>query len=198
MSITQITDHAIQAKNRLIQQYKGRERIELLIDCLFGEQIQEVEDALVGMDRRLNIDLMSGVQLDGIGEIVGQPRAGMSDATYKLFLKGRIGKNTSEGTLEEVIQVWKLITSANEVQALENYPAEIQLFNDAAIDAGILDAAYNLINEVAMGGVLVHSVGYYLTGGFGFSGTSSAYLGFGSVYDADLGGKLASIQKAVS
>ena len=198
MTITHITDHATQAKARLLQQYKGREDIETLMDALFGDQVQETEDALVGMDRRLNIDLNSGVQLDGIGEIVGQPRSGMLDAVYKLFLKGRIGKNTSEGTLEDVISVWKLITSANEVQALENYPAEIQLFNDAPIDTDILDAAYNLINEVAMGGVLVHSVGYYLTGGFGFSGTSSDYLGFGSVYDADLGGKLASIQKAVS
>ena len=39
-----------------------------------------------------------------------------------IYLKARTGKNTSHGTIEEMLSVYKLLTRAGSVQVLEVFP----------------------------------------------------------------------------
>ena len=59
---------------RLINQYADSPNLKALIDALVDMPAGDVRAALESLYRRLNIDLMSGVQLDRIGYIVGQKR----------------------------------------------------------------------------------------------------------------------------
>ncbi|MCK4960818.1 MAG: DUF2612 domain-containing protein, partial [Planctomycetes bacterium] len=55
----------------------------------FIEQVQDIEDSAQPFFDLLEIATQTGAQLDGIGEIVGQPREFFDDVTYRqlLFLR---------------------------------------------------------------------------------------------------------------
>ena len=91
-----------------------------------GQQIQDLENILFDLSTRLNIDNSVGVQLNNIGKIVGQLRNGQDDATYRLFLKAKAGRNVSEGDIERVLSIWKIITGGTDIQVIESFPAGIE------------------------------------------------------------------------
>lgn len=179
---TKITTHNQDAKNRLLEQYKGKAGIEGLIESYSGNQIQDLEDALFPFYDRLNIEISEGVQLNGIGDIVDQDRLGLSDIIYRLFIRARIGANVSEGDIERLIEVWKLITQANVVKLEEIYPAEVNLATDVALPDELIDFAYALIQEVSAGGVGVGITTFLPEDAFAFDGANPAITkGFGDV-----------------
>lgn len=61
-------------EKRLINQYASSPDLKALIDALVDIPAADIRAALESLYRRLNIDLMSGIQLDRIGYIVGQER----------------------------------------------------------------------------------------------------------------------------
>lgn len=180
VTITHITTHREDAKNRLLQQYKNKPNFEGLINALFGIQIQESENALHGLFGRLNIDTSVKVQLDKIGVIVGQPRYSLDDNIYRLYIKGKIGVNTSEGEIEKFISVWQLITQASIVQVLEAYPAEVDLYTDTPLDSSLVSLAFDMIKKVAAGGVAVGFTAVFFPIAFGFEDGGTGIEGFGS------------------
>lgn len=68
--------------NRLINQYQASPAVKNLLMALIDEPNSELKFALESLYGRLNIDGSSGIQLDRIGEIVGQPRP---DSASELF-----------------------------------------------------------------------------------------------------------------
>jgi hypothetical protein len=164
MRATQITTHQEDALNRLIYQYKGKVNLKNLIKDLSTTQIQEIENAAIELYSRLNIDDSEGVQLNKIGEIVGQPRNGLSDTTYRIFLKAKIAVNVSEGDIEQVISVWKLMTGSSIVSLLEAYPAEVDLYYDVPLDDSVKDLAFALIQDVVGAGISVGFIAVFLIG----------------------------------
>lgn len=192
----QITTHTEDALARLLQQYKGKERMAGLIEALFGRQTQEIEDAANQLYGRLDIDNCEGAQLDWIGSIVGQERSGYSDSVYKYLLKAKTGKNTSNGCIEDMIGVYKTLTRANRVQVLEVYPCEMDLYTDVPIDMEIATLVRHLMQGSAAGGVRVYvwSIIYSPTKAFGFDPDDSKITGFGDANDLALGGELAYCQ----
>jgi hypothetical protein len=74
---------------------------------LIARQAQDLEDALQSLFNVYDIDNVGGVQLDVIGTIIGQPRLGVDDATYRLYLKTRIMANRSTGTPEDLYKVMR-------------------------------------------------------------------------------------------
>ena len=194
--IAKITDHIDAAKRRLLQQYKDSPRVASLIEILFGRQVQEIEDAAHQFYGRLDIDNAQGAQLDRIGTIVGLTRIGWEDNLFRILLKAKIGKNVSHGRLEDVISVWRLLAQANEVQVVETYPAQIDLYSDTPIDASIAAFVRDLMQDVVAAGVRVDflAIIYSSSNAFGFDGTDPNVNGFGDEGDPGVGGEFAYIQ----
>ena len=72
-----------------------------------------------------------GVQLDGLGEILGLPRmSGQSDESYREDLEFQVFVNFVSGTPEQVIKIIKFLTEANKVWYTEFYPAAYMLTTD--------------------------------------------------------------------
>jgi len=180
MNVTKITDHAQAAKDRLLFQYKGKVNIEALLDSLGGQQIQDLEDILFDINSRLDIENSEGVQLDNIGIIVGQPRSGQDDITYRLFLRAKAGRNVSEGDIERVLSVWKIITGGTVVQLFENYPAEVELSSDVSVPDALASDAFALMQDVVSAGVRVVSSIISPENAFGFEG-SVGTLGYDTI-----------------
>ena len=147
-------EHVLQARARLIIQYETKPRVDALL-CVYVDQIQLLEDALWQLQTLRTIDLGEGVQLDGIGEIVGQERQGLSDADYRPLLRARVRANRSSGTVPDLIAV--------ACAALDNpppgsfkveplFPAsfEIRITDPTPFDPEILN---DLIQDATMAGV---------------------------------------------
>ncbi len=193
--IDKVLTHTEDAKKRLLHQYKGRPNLEALIDALGGQQIQDIENALHGLYRRLNIDDQEETQLDRIGSIVGQNRFDFDDTVYRLWIKAKIAQNISDGTIERILDIWRLISGRDRVQLMENYPAEVALWTDTELDEGIVDLVFSFLQKVTGGGIPVGYIGVFdPDNAFGFEDSGPDTGGFGDATDSSAGGQLAFIQ----
>ena len=195
MNATKITTHVEDAKKRLLYQYNDSVKLKDLIDSLFGNQIQDLENALWELKDRLNIDASSGIQLDKIGAIVGQERLGFQDQIYRLFIKARIGKNTSESEIEKIITVWKLMSQSTVVHLVEGFPAELYLYYNVPLPEYLVTYTFELIQKVCGAGISIGYIAVFDSDcAFGFESLKPNICGFGDLYDPNLGGKLSYIQ----
>jgi len=129
--------------------------IENLMISLFGNQIQSLEDAMRTMLFKLDIDRMEGEGLDQIGTIVNQARLGNDDAFYRLMIKVKIGINTSTGTIEEILTLWKLLAGTANVALVEFVPAKIRLETDTYLADAVFVFLKSAIADAIAGGVAV-------------------------------------------
>jgi hypothetical protein len=88
----------LQGRERFIEQYIwDKPRMEALL-VIYLDQLQQAEDAAWQLATLRFPDTAEGVQLDVLGEIVGQPRNGLEDVDYAPLIRGRIQANRSDGT----------------------------------------------------------------------------------------------------
>ncbi len=73
--------------------------------AVYAAETQEVENALFEVLVDSLITTGIGVQLDGIGVIVGETRQGLTDLKYRRVLQAAIIRNRSAGTPEEMYDV---------------------------------------------------------------------------------------------
>lgn len=187
---TQITTHEADALKRLLEQYKDKDNLAGVLTA-FNEQIQDLEDAIFGLFGKLDITNVGGSQLDRLGNIVGQDRLGLSDADYRLFIYAKIATNNSQGTAEEVMSIFKLITQSTSVQYFDLYPAAIQIMGDGSIPAGLEDFLKQTIDTACVAGVSVDLTGFFDDSDPFFFGETDE-IGAGGFDDGSgtIGGKL--------
>ncbi len=107
--ITKNTQHNEEGLALFIDRYKNKPRMAALL-TIFMNQIQDLEDALFELITDRTIDAAIGVQLDILGDIVGQPdRAGLSDDNYRTIIRARIKVNRSDGHGDQMIEILLLI-----------------------------------------------------------------------------------------
>lgn len=82
-----------------------RSVIEAVSDY-FAQEAQELEDAAQEVLSIVSIDDSSGVQLQELGRLVGQPFSGESDALFRLRIRARIAANRSSGDPESLYLVF--------------------------------------------------------------------------------------------
>jgi hypothetical protein len=107
-------DHAAEMLDRLPEQFKRKtddpNNSEKLLIATAGE-FQAFEKAYQQVKTQRTIDNAIGQQLDDLGALVGEPRNGLDDDTYRRRVRARITVHRSKGTLEDVVTVTKLIVS---------------------------------------------------------------------------------------
>ena len=121
-----ISNHCELALDRLAEQFKKTTDFHSII-CAFVEQLQILEFAFVDLVSLRGINSAIGVQLDGIGEIVGLSRFTDDDDSYRAAIRLKIGQNTSSGSPEDVISFVQQQTGAFSIDYAENYPAKISM-----------------------------------------------------------------------
>ena len=146
-----ITDYAARAKARRLEQFKNATNLAALMD-VWSSEVQAYEDAMHPMLALLDIDTMVDDQLDKIGELVNEPRAGASDANYRIAIRAKIAVIVGSGTPDELIATFDALTGSGTIDYLEDYPAGFCIYGDAAsYPVGTLQA----MDDAAVGGVYV-------------------------------------------
>lgn len=109
--------------NLLPNQFSDSVKLQNFLS-IFLNQVQNLEDANIGLSNTNNIYTATGYQLDIIGKLVGSSRlSGETDDNYRLRLLGLIAVNSSDGTPESVINAARAVTQATDVGYWEHYPA---------------------------------------------------------------------------
>ncbi len=190
MNSTYISDHIARAKDRLIEQYKEKPKIEGLLEAIV-KPLQELEDLFLALGTERWIDSAIGAQLDVVGKIVGALReVGQNDEDYRLAIKAQIIMNLNQGTPEEIIAAAKFFIGSIFIWYLEVYPAAVDIFSSTVIPEENRAKIRAQLKKFLPAGVSLDSFGQFDEANpFIFSGGS----GFGDVNDADVGGLLADL-----
>lgn len=189
-----IPDHADQAVERLANQFR-KERIEGVVRA-FTEPFQGPETTLKDVQELRWLETATGVQLDGLGRIVGEKRKGKTDDAYRRFLKARVQINTSKGIPENLIRLFNTVTESPVSWYATYAPAEITIFASIDLFALIVtpEEILSLCREDIPAGVTLHHIGWYDDGNaFIFDDDPGDGEGFSEYGDMSAGGELADI-----
>jgi len=122
-------DYESIAKGRLPNQFIEKPLIRALTGAMVAP-LTLVEQLADELRSERWIATAVGVQLDGAGYIVGEPRMGRMDEEYREAILFRIFINTSQATPEDLIKALRFLTHPDDIQYIEQYPATAIMFTD--------------------------------------------------------------------
>ncbi len=194
MAITKITTHVNDARKRLLEQYKNKPHVEGTLEAI-NNQVQEIENTGWDLKENRSLDTATGVQLDGIGEIVNLERpTGMSDTEYRIRLKAQIQILISNGEPETIIRIFQLLSGATSIHLIELELASYGIGSEVSFTKEQLDILVGLLEDASVGGARVEEIYTYdsvnpftLGGDFAYGG------GFGDTGDPSKGGKFGTL-----
>lgn len=128
--------------------------LKAMVKALVSE-LAECQPALLDIYLYRSIAESIGIQLDKIGDIVGELRAGRSDTDYRNGILFRIYQNNSSGEPETLIQAFKISTGSTNVFINEIYPARVELMGDGDTVPSWLSQS---LNRISAGGVSVIAI----------------------------------------
>lgn len=96
--------------------------IEKLL-ATYTDETQELETAIQQVLNDRWLDTSVGVQLDGLGQIVGRERQGATDETYRRLLSAQIALNLSTGSVQDVVSILELFLPGVTLELKQEYPA---------------------------------------------------------------------------
>ncbi len=105
IKIDEVADWIVRLRGKLFTRFRGKTTWEQWVQLL-GRQFQDLEEATQSILLLMDIDNCPGRNLDVVGRIVGQPRLGNDDDTYRLYLKARIAANKSTGSPEDIYDMF--------------------------------------------------------------------------------------------
>ncbi len=119
--------------NRMLSQFDNSPKLRGLFQA-YLENVQDVEEMFYQLLTERDIYSAIGAQLDVIGLLVGELRRGRDDEEYRQAILNRVVLNTSDGTPPVVLEILKLLTSADTVGLFEHYPANIHYFASGGVN----------------------------------------------------------------
>lgn len=195
MALTKVTDHAEQAKEKLLQQFKGLPNFASVLDS-YSTQIQLIEDMLFEQIELRFLDDAEGVLLDGLGQIVGVERGGLDDDAYRLRIRAQIKINLSSGTIEDINEIMTLVLPGSVTFALEeDFPGAIFVDVTGALPGEDGTMISGILQKAKAGGVRAIFMWYVDEDTFQFTVSGSvetdADKGFGDDTITTVGGLFA-------
>lgn len=143
-------DHSPLGLARLIWQYRGEQpRLQAFLEA-FLDEVQSIENAAFQVLTGVWPWTAIGNQLDVIGRIVVQPRYGMVDDEYRVFILGRIFVNKGDGQLPQFFELLDDILGITPVQAYEWWPAGFRI---AVAGVSYPSPTIDLVYDLKGGGI---------------------------------------------
>lgn len=142
-----------------------------------GQPIKNADAAVVWLQSAFTVSLGTGVQLDALGQLLGQPRLGgvyplgETDANYRQKLQAAILRNRSKGTAKEIVAiVHALLDDAIAVQVSDIPPAAFNLavYVSTPLSADQQQALIDFAVQAKAAGVKIVGIAWYQSPVFGF------------------------------
>lgn len=142
----EIFDNADVTKQLILEQFKGNPYFEGL-NAIQDTQYNELQAAAFQLMNEVWIETGEGVQLDRIGDIIGLPRFGRDDESYRKLLKIRASINTGSGEPELVIAAIAALYEATTVHYIPDYPAGVEIQHDGVSGLFTLDELVTIAGD---------------------------------------------------
>jgi len=118
-----IKNYSSRMVDLLVEQFELSEELKDQLSS-FGDLVQEIENAGSDFESNRNLLVAGGVNLDGLGEIVGESRNGRNDTEYRTGIQFRIFLNRSSGEIEVIQDFVKYVTGSSYAKLEEIFPAK--------------------------------------------------------------------------
>lgn len=115
-------NHTTRALSLLVSQYKNKPNLCALISAITAE-CDELETVFQDMFLKRDLSIAVGDQLDAFGKILDVARGTMTDEQMRAACYLKIYENYSEGTIEDLIRIFKGLTGAENILLHECWPA---------------------------------------------------------------------------
>lgn len=148
MSLPTIKDQVTDGLSRLISFWADKPIVQGLLQS-YLDNLQLVEDTYFQLLNDRGVYTSVGEQLDVLGLIVGELRAGREDPCYRQAILTRISLNNSDGTPEVILGLLTAITLTPQPHIWEHYPANIHAF----VDRNATNDAAATLDEISPAGV---------------------------------------------
>ena len=162
---------------------------ELLVRS-YVDEVQALDAAATDLLTSTGLDSAEGVQLDGLGQIIGLDRAGLSDTLYRSLLRAYIRVNTSAGTIEQLNEIARLAsntTTADQAFGLsESFPADFVLAFTTALPVGIGAIVAEAVYQGKAAGVHGQTSYFENTPVFAFDGPGGVKFDGGSRFKTSI------------
>lgn len=126
---------------------------------VYAASVQDAENALQQLYSERRIDNATGVTLTLLGEIVGQPRRGITDDdVYRRYVRARVKTNRSNGVVQDLIRITELVLDDDEVGIhvkQERVATVVVQLNKDALDYSLAQIVRDFLVEGVAGGVHV-------------------------------------------
>jgi hypothetical protein len=153
--LVKIETHVDDALGRLLEQFREKPRLASVLSALVGA-VQDTEDGLFPLHTERGVDVAIGRQLDVLGAIVGQPRAGLIDDIYRRYIRARIRTNRSAGRVNDLITVARLVLGVSDgtVEVTPQLPGAVWVrIVDLALDPDVSDVVLDMLFQAVAAGV---------------------------------------------
>lgn len=149
-----IGNHADLAEADLLSAYREATRLRALVRALAGPG-QDVEDAAFDLHLSNGPDDATGALLERWGRLVGEPRLGLTDNEYRLFVQARIQANLATGHTDELIDIFRTVTGAATVRHFNLFPGAYALvaFRDDPMGTRHRARVRALMGDIKPGGI---------------------------------------------
>lgn len=124
--MTTIVDRALEL---IIEQFKEKDNLINFLSSILKPAVSLEGDISDLLTKRW-IDTAEGIQLDRLGEIVGEDRKSRPDNEYRAAIKFRLLINTSKANPETIISASRNLGGGDFLRYWENYPAGFQIFSN--------------------------------------------------------------------
>ena len=187
-------DYDAQAQAEVLEQYKQSTKLKQTVSDLMAGW-QAIEDCVTDIAKLRDPAVATGVNLDGVGELVGQSRVladgtVSSDSFYRTLIAARIAFNKAIGSSPEFVAALELLVFAG----------AFRFYDLGGMTVGIEVAGVPNSNQVALldAGPIPRAMGvgfirvwYVDANFFGFLGDPRTGLnGFGLASNLSLGGQM--------
>lgn len=132
-----------QGIDRLPIQFKDSTQLQNLLKT-YLKGVDDLQDDTQAYIEGIRISNAIGVQLDIVGNIVGESRLSRNDDDYRAAIRTRIILNTAKGRPRDVYAAARAITSSDTANFWEHFPASVVV----AVGGDNLDAIPNNAREV--------------------------------------------------
>jgi hypothetical protein len=181
--LTHDPEHSARGVARLIDRY-AKPRNKALLASWLGE-LQQAEDALWQLLVERSLASAEGDQLDVLGAIVGQPREGRDDESYRLWISARTMVLRSSGTTTEMLAIARTLIAETDTVRLEEYfPAAFLMRFSGSFTLTLGYQIAYMLHQAKAAGVLFQATWPLSATSFHFAPGDAPVLGSARGFDA--------------
>lgn len=172
MTLAHVTDHETRAAARLTEQFKDKAAVVALLKS-WAVQVQALEDQSQELQLQRALASATGINLDLLGAIVGQPRGGRNDTQFRLWIAGRVLVNKSRGKTQQLIAIASKLVNGP-VRLREYQPATFVIYCERVIVGNDGVEVAKLLEIAKAAGVHMQFIWYDSPTAFRFSLSGSS------------------------